>query len=151
MKLAVVINVAAGKPALSRATRTQSLLLEQMVRNWIRSALAVPHLCSSPVSGRSPRNRICWSSSAVRKPLAVPGKVAMTAMLPILFLPGNAVPPWASRLWGSLSLEGMIAALAGENVTPIRLAAGWGRRPSVLRQRGVRISAADRPIARWLC
>ena len=125
MKLAVVINVAAGQAALSRATRTQSLLLEQMGSQLDSIRLAVPHLlqfaCLGAIAEKPDLLVVVGGPKAARRA----GQVAHDRDVPILFLPGMRFPPWASRLWGSLSLEGMIAALAGENVTPIRLAAGW--------------------------
>jgi len=125
MKLAVVINVAPGQEALSRATKTQSLLLEHMGTQLDSIRLAVPHLlqfaCLGAVAEKPDLLVVVGGPKAARRA----GQVAYDRDMPILFLPGMRFPPWASRLWGSLSLEGMVAALANENVTPIRLAAGW--------------------------
>ena len=125
MKLAVVINVAPGQEALSRATKTQSLLLEHMGPQLDSIRLAVPHLlqfaCLGAIAEKPDLLVVVGGPKAARRA----GQVAYDRDMPILFLPGMRFPPWASRLWGSLSLEGMVAALANENVTPMRLAAGW--------------------------
>jgi hypothetical protein len=52
------------------------------------------------------------------------GQLAYRTGTPILFLPGVRSATWAQHLWGSLSLEDMVAAIARGNLTPVRLGAG---------------------------
>ena len=124
MKLAVVINVTPGAGALSQATHTQSLLLEHLGSRLDSIRLAVPRLlqyaCRGAIAESPDLLVVVGGPKAARRA----GEVAHTRDVPILFLPGMRFPPWARRLWGSLTLEDMIAALASENITPTKLAAG---------------------------
>ena len=52
------------------------------------------------------------------------GQLAYESSTPILFLPGSRAPVWARRLWGGLSLDEMISALARGQMKPTRLNAG---------------------------
>ena len=52
------------------------------------------------------------------------GQLAYERGTPILFLPGSRAPIWARRLWGGLSLDEMISALARGEMKPTRLNAG---------------------------
>ena len=52
------------------------------------------------------------------------GQLAYERGTPILFLPGSRAPVWARRLWGGLSLDEMISALARGDMKPMRLNVG---------------------------
>src|SRR5262249_13808125 len=51
-------------------------------------------------------------------------QIPYESSVPILFLPGARSPAWTGPLWGTLSLEDLIAALAREQVIPTQLSAG---------------------------
>jgi diacylglycerol kinase family enzyme len=124
MNVAAVINVAPGQAAFSRATETQNLLLEYMGQQLGSIRLAAPHLlkhaCRGAIAERPDLLVIAGGSRAARRA----GQVAYTHRLPIVFLPSRMPPAWARPLWGSLSLEQIVAALAKEQITPLRLSAG---------------------------
>jgi diacylglycerol kinase family enzyme len=124
MKLAVVINVSPGSAALSRATRTQALLLEHVGSQLDSIRLAAPHLlefaCLGAVAEKPDLLVVAGGPKAARRG----AQIAHDRNMPIVFLPGMRFPAWAQRLWGSASLEGMITALARETVTPTHLPAG---------------------------
>jgi hypothetical protein len=52
------------------------------------------------------------------------GQLAYERKIPVIFLPGVNAPQWARTLWGTLSLEEMVAALARGDIKPVRLGAG---------------------------
>jgi hypothetical protein len=52
------------------------------------------------------------------------GQLAQKTGTPILFLPGIRDARWARHLWGPLSLEDMISAIARGELTPVRLGVG---------------------------
>jgi diacylglycerol kinase family enzyme len=124
MNVAAVINVAPGQAAFSRATETQNLLLEYLGQRLGSIRLAAPHLlkhaCRGAIAERPDVLVFAGGSRAARRA----GQVAYTHRLPIVFLPSRNPASWARPLWGSLSLEQIIAALANEDIIPIRLAAG---------------------------
>jgi len=124
MNIAAVINVSPGQAALSHATQTQTLLLEHLGQQLGSIRLAVPRLlrpaCLGAVAEKPDLLVVAGGPRAARRA----GQIAYAHRLPILFLPGHRSPPWAHRLWGSLTLEGMISALAKGDVTPLQLPAG---------------------------
>jgi len=124
MKLAVVINVSPGSAALSRAAKTQALLLERAGPQLDSIRLAAPHLlefaCLGAIAERPDLLVVAGGPKAARRA----AQIAHDRDVPIVFLPGMRFPDWARRLWGAASLEGMITALARENVTPTHLSAG---------------------------
>jgi len=124
MKIAVVINVSPGSAALARATKTQALLLEHASSQLDSIRLAAPHLlqlaCLGAVAEKPDLLVVAGGPKAARRG----AQVAYERNVPIVFLPGMRFPAWARRLWGTSSLEGMIAALAHETVTPTHLPAG---------------------------
>src|SRR6185369_17821669 len=52
------------------------------------------------------------------------GQLAYEQKIPVIFLPGVNAPEWARTLWGTLSLEEMVAALARGDIKRVRLGAG---------------------------
>ena len=124
MNVAAVINVSPGQAALSQATLTQTLLLEHLGPQLGSIRLAVPRLlkpaCLGAIAERPDMLVVAGGPRAARRA----GQIAYAHRLPILFLPGHRSPPWARRLWGPLSLEDMVAALANGAVTPLQLPAG---------------------------
>src|SRR5262245_54806162 len=124
MKVAAVINVAPGQAGLSQAMRTQTLLLEHLGPQLGSIRLAVPRLlkfaCLGALAERPGVFVIAGGPRAARRA----GQIAYAHRLPIVFLPGLRTPCWASALWGSLSLEEMVVALAREELRPERLSAG---------------------------
>jgi len=124
MNIAAVINVGAGQAALSRATQTQTLLLDRLGPQLGSIRLAVPRLmkpaCLGAIAEKPDILVVAGGPRAARRA----GQIAYAHRLPILFLPGHRSPPWAHRLWGSLSLEDMVSALAKGDLTPLQLPAG---------------------------
>jgi diacylglycerol kinase family enzyme len=124
MNIAAVINVAPGRAALSRATETQNLLLEYLGPRLGSIRLAAPHLlkqaCRGALAERPDVLVVAGGARAVRRA----GQLAYTHRLPIIFLPSRRPPPWARQLWGSLSLEEMVAALAEERLIPLHIPVG---------------------------
>jgi len=124
MNIAAVINVAPGQAALSHATQTQNLLLEHLGPRLGSIRLAVPRLlklaCLGAIAEKPDVLVVAGGPRAARRA----GQIAYAHRLPILFLPGHRSPRWTRRLWGSLSLEGMVTALAQGAVTPLHLPAG---------------------------
>src|SRR5262245_2246782 len=124
MKVAAVINVAPGQAGLSQAMRTQTLLLEHLGPQLGSIRLAVPRLlkfaCLGALAERPDVFVIAGGPRAARRA----GQIAYAHGVPIVFLPGLRTPRWASALWGSLSLEEMVAALAREELRAERLCAG---------------------------
>lgn len=124
MNIAVVINVAPGQAALSRATQTQNLLLDHLGSQLGSIRLAAPHLlkhaCRGAIAERPDLLVFAGGSRAARRA----GQVAYTQRLPIVFLPSRRPAPWARWLWDSLSLEEMVAALAKGQLSPVQIPAG---------------------------
>ena len=124
MNIAAVIDVAPGRAALSRATETQTLLLEHLGLQLGSIRLAVPRLlkfaCRGAIAEKPDLLVIAGGPRAARRA----GQIAYTHRLPVVFLPGDRAPRWAHELWGSLSLEEMVTALAQERLRPVRLPAG---------------------------
>src|SRR5262249_23383894 len=54
----------------------------------------------------------------------IAGQIAHQQGIPILFLPGLRCPDWAGPLWGSLSLEEMVEAIAREDIRATRISVG---------------------------
>jgi len=127
MNVAAVINVAPGEGALTQATETQTLLLEYLGAQLGSIRLAVPRLlklaCLGAIAEKPDVLVVAGGPRAARRA----GQIAYAHRLPILFLPGHRSPRWARRLWGTLSLEDMVSALARGAVTPIQLPAGIAR------------------------
>lgn len=127
MNIAAVINVAPGQSALSQATQTQTLLLEHLGPQLGSIRLAVPRLlkpaCLGAIAEKPDMLVVAGGPRAARRA----GQIAYAHRLPILFLPGHRSPPWAQRLWGSLTLEDMVTALAKGDVTSLQLPAGVTR------------------------
>lgn len=124
MNIAAVINVAPGREALSRATETQTLLLEHLGSRLGSIRLAAPHLlkqaCRGAIAERPDLLVMAGGPRATRRA----GQIAYTHRLPIVFLPSRRPAPWAHQLWGSLSLEEMVKALADNRLIPLRLPVG---------------------------
>jgi hypothetical protein len=124
MNIAAVINVAPGRAALSRATETQNLLLEYLGSRLGSIRLAAPHLlkqaCRGAIAERPDVLVFAGGPRAARRA----GQAAYTHRLPIIFLPSRRPPLWARDLWGSLSLEEMVVALAEERLIPLRIPVG---------------------------
>ncbi len=124
MKFAVVIGVGPGPAALAQAVKTQSLFLQHMGQKLDSIRLAVPrHLepaCLGAVADRPDVLVVAGGPRTARRA----GQIAYEKGVPILFLPGLRSLHWARRLWGSLALDGMIAALAREELRPARLGVG---------------------------
>jgi hypothetical protein len=124
MNIAAVIDVAPGRAGLSQATQTQTLLLEHLGPELGSIRLAVPHLlrfaCLGAIGEKPDLLVVAGGPAAARRA----GQVAHAHRLPILFLPGHGASHWARHLWGTLSLEDMVTALAQERLTPLRLPIG---------------------------
>jgi diacylglycerol kinase family enzyme len=124
MNIAAVINVAPGRAALSRATETQNLLLEHLGSRLGSIRLAAPHLlkqaCRGAIAERPDVLVFAGGPRAARRA----GQIAYIHRLPIIFLPSRRPAPWARQLWGSLSLEEMVTALAEERLIPLRVPVG---------------------------
>src|SRR5215510_7134662 len=124
MNIAAVIVVAPGRPALARATEMQTLLLEHLGPELGSIRLAVPRLlkfaCRGAIAEKPDLLVIVGGPRAARRA----GQIAYTHRLPIVFLPGDRGLRWAGQLWGSLSLDEMVEALAHERLTPVRLPVG---------------------------
>ena len=127
MQIAAVINVAPGEAALSQATQTQNLLLEHLGTQLGSIRLAMPRLlkpaCLGALSEKPDMLVVAGGPRSARRA----AQIAYAHRLPILFLPGQRSPSWARGLWGSLSTEDMIAALANGALTPLQLPAGVAR------------------------
>jgi diacylglycerol kinase family enzyme len=124
MNIAAVINVAPGQAAFSRATETQNLLLEHLGSQLGSIRLAAPHLLKQACRGAIAERPDLLVIAGGSRPARRAGQVAYTHRLPIVFLPGRIPVPWARPLWGQLSLEEIVAALAKEQVAPVWLPAG---------------------------
>jgi diacylglycerol kinase family enzyme len=124
MKLAVVINVGHGAAALKHAVDTQTLLLDRLGARLESIRLAAPRLlrqaCSSAIAEKPDVLVVAGGPRSARRA----GGLAYKHDIPILFLSGFGSRGWARHLWGSLSLESMISALAREDLRPIRLGVG---------------------------
>lgn len=124
MKYGVVISVGPGQTALEHAVKTQSLLLQHMGDKLDSIRLAVPRLlepaCLGAVADLPDVLVVAGGPRTARRA----GQIAHEKGIPILFLPGLRSPHWAKRLWGCLPLEGLIAALAREEIRPARLGVG---------------------------
>jgi hypothetical protein len=124
MNVAAIITVVPGQASLERATATQNLLLEHLGARLGSVRLAAPHLlkfaCRGAIAERPDLLVIVGGSRAARQA----GQAAYAHRLPILFLPGRRDLPWARQLWGSLTLEDMVAGLAKEHLRPLRIPAG---------------------------
>jgi len=53
------------------------------------------------------------------------GQLAYEQKIPVIFLPGLDAPEWARPLWGTLSLDEMITALARGDIKRVRLSAAF--------------------------
>lgn len=124
MNIAAIINVSPGEAALTTATQTQTLLLEHLGAQLGSIRLAVPRLlkfaCLGAIAEKPDMLVVAGGPRAARRA----GQIAYLHRLPILFLPGYRAPRWANRLWGMLSLEDMVSALARGAVTPTHLSVG---------------------------
>ena len=105
------------------------LLLDGLGTRLDSVRLAAPrllqHACLSAIDERPDVLAIVGGPRAARRA----GQLAHERDIPILFLPGFRSPEWARNLWGAMSLEEMIAALAQGAAIPARLdaAAASGR------------------------
>jgi len=124
MKLAVIIDVGHGAEALKLAVDTQMMLLERLGSRLDSIRLAAPRLLdiayASALSERPDVLVMVGSARSARRA----GQLAYEQKIPVLFLPGLNAPKWAQTLWGALSLEEMIAALARGDIKRVRLGAG---------------------------
>lgn len=124
MKLAVVIDVGHGAEALKLAVDTQMLLLERLGTRLDSIRLAAPRLLdiayASALNERPDVLVMVGSARSARRA----GQLAYEQKIPVIFLPGLDAPKWAQSLWGTLSLEEMIAALARGDIKRVRLGAG---------------------------
>jgi hypothetical protein len=124
MKLAVVINISSPPGALALALKTQALLLEHMGSRLHSIRLAVPRLldkaCLAAIADRPDILVLAGGPRAARRA----GQIAHERRVPIIFLPGARPPQWAGKLWGALSVEGLIEALAREEISPVRIGVG---------------------------
>ncbi len=123
MKLAVVIDAGHGPAALKQATRTQRKLLDCCEARLDSIRLAAPRLlrlaCRAAVAEDPGMLVIIGGPRAAR----TAAQIAYERGTPILFLPGFRTPKWARHLWGRLSLDDMISALARGDMKPTRLSA----------------------------
>ena len=123
MNLAVVIDAGHGTAAQDQATRTQSLLLDRCGARLDSIRLAAPrllqHACRAALAEDPGLLVIVGGPRAAR----IAGQSAYERGIPILFLPGLRTPMWARHLWGRLSLDDMISALARGDMKPTRLSA----------------------------
>jgi hypothetical protein len=124
MKLAVIIDVGHGDEALKLAVRAQMLLLDRLGTRLDSIRLAAPRLLD-----------IAYASAIAEKPDVLvmmggarsarrAGQLAYEQKIPVIFLPGLDAPQWARPLWGALSLDEMITALARNDIKRVRLSAG---------------------------
>ena len=124
MKQAVVVNVGLGPAALKHAIETQMLLLDRLGTRLDSIRLAAPrllhHACASALGEKPDMLVVVGGPRSARRA----GQLAYETGTPILFLPGVRAAKWAHPLWGSLSLEDMIGAIARGELTPVRLGAG---------------------------
>jgi hypothetical protein len=123
MKLAVVIDVGHGPAAQDQAMRTQSLLLDCCGARLDSIRLAaprlLPHACRAALAEEPAVLVIVGGARAAR----IAGQSAYERGIPILFLPGLRPHLWARHLWGRLSLDDMISALARGDLKPTQLSA----------------------------
>jgi diacylglycerol kinase family enzyme len=124
MRLAVVINVGHGAAALKHAVDTQTLLLDRLGTRLESIRLAAPRLlrqaCLSAIAEKPDVLVVAGGPRSARRA----GELAHKHDIPIVFLSGFGSRGWARHLWGSLSLESMISALAREDLRPVRLGVG---------------------------
>jgi diacylglycerol kinase family enzyme len=124
MKQAVVVNVGYGPAALKHAIDTQMLLLDRLGAELDSIRLAAPrllqHACTSALDEKPDMLVLVGGPRSARRA----GQLAHKTGTPILFLPGIRAAQWAHPLWGPLSLEDMVGALARGELTPVRLGVG---------------------------
>jgi hypothetical protein len=124
MKLAVVIDVGHGAETLRLAVETQMLLLERLGTRLDSIRLAAPRLLdiayASALAERPDVLVMVGSGRSARRA----GQLAYEQKIPVIFLPGVNAPEWARTLWGALSLEEMVTALARGDIKRVRLGAG---------------------------
>jgi hypothetical protein len=124
MKLAAVIDVGHGAETLELAVQTQMLLLERLGTRLDSIRLAAPRLLdiayASALAERPDVLLMAGSGRSARRA----GQLAYEQKIPVIFLPGVNAPNWARTLWGTLSLEEMVTALARGDVKRVRLGAG---------------------------
>jgi diacylglycerol kinase family enzyme len=124
MMQAVVVNVGYGPAALKHAIETQMLLLDRLGTRLDSIRLAAPrllhHACASALGEKPDMLVVVGGPRSARRA----GQLAHKTGTPILFLPGTRAAHWAHPLWGSLSLEDMIGAIARGELTPVKLGAG---------------------------
>jgi hypothetical protein len=122
--LAVVLDVGHEPAAQEQAIRTQQKLLDCCGTRLDSIRLAAPrllsHACRAALAEEPGMLVMVGGPRAARGA----GQLAYERGTPILFLPGSRAPVWARRLWGGLSLDEMISALARGEMTPTRLNAG---------------------------
>jgi hypothetical protein len=78
------------------------------------------HACASALGEKPDMLVVVGGPRSARRA----GQLAHKTGTPILFLPGIRASCWAHHLWGSLSLEDMIGAIARGDLTPVTLGAG---------------------------
>ena len=124
MKLAVVLDVGHEPAAQEQAIRTQQKLLDSCGTRLDSIRLAAPrllsHACRAALAEEPGMLVMVGGPRAARGA----GQLAYERGTPVLFLPGSRAPVWARRLWGGLSLDEMISALARGDMKPTRLNAG---------------------------
>src|SRR6267154_1100077 len=124
MKVAVVINISPNAGSLTLALKTQALLLEHMGSSLHSIRLAVPRLfknaCLAAIADQPDILVIAGGPRATRRA----AQIAHERRVPIVFLPGMRTPQWTAQLWGTLSIEELIEALAREEISPVHLGVG---------------------------
>ena len=137
MKQAVVVNVGHGPVALRYAIDAQMLLLDRLGAHLDSIRLAVPRLlhraCASAIKEKPDILVVVGGPRSGRRA----GQLAYATGTPILFLPGLRVSGWARQLWGSLSFEDMVTAIAHGDLTPVRLGVGMAENQVFFEQAGV--------------
>jgi hypothetical protein len=125
MKFSVVIGVGRDPESLVRATKTQGLLLDHLGEKLASIRLAVPRLLRLACSGAVDERPDVLVVAGGQRTARAAGQIAHKHGIPILFLPGLRSPEWARSLWGSLSLEDMIEAMAREHIRATRIGVGF--------------------------
>lgn len=124
MKLAAVLDVGHGTAALKYAIGAQMLLLERLGSKLDSIRLAAPrlhrHACTSAIAENPDVLVAVGGPRAARRA----GQLAYLHHLPIVFLPGFRASGGLRHLWGCLSLEDMVAAIARGDLEPCRLGVG---------------------------
>jgi diacylglycerol kinase family enzyme len=123
VKLATVINVGYGAVALKHAVETQTLLLDRLGTKLDSIRLAAPKLlrqaCASAIAENPDILVMVGGPRSIRRA----GEIACERGVPILFLsPDTGV--WTRHLSASLTLEGMVSAIARERFRPVRIDVG---------------------------